>query len=299
MNTPSVVLITGASTGFGRTTAELLARRGHTVFATMRDPAGKNAPAAQSLQTLARAENLPLHDLPLDVTDEPSIQFAVDQALATAGRLDAVINNAGVGAIGATEAYTAEEFQALFNVNVFGVVRVNRAVLPAMRRQRHGLLIHVSSGAGRIAIPCMAAYCASKFALEAIADTYRFELAPFGIDSVLVEPGAHRTPILEKFAEPSDAARVAAYGPAAQYAQKIRDRFDLVAANPDSPGPEIVAQAFLDLIEMAPGTRPFRTVPTLGLQPVLADYNAMADQMRHNTAQRYNVPELLDLAKKQ
>ena len=135
----------------------------------------------------------------MDVTNDASVNHAVQQTLDRAGRIDVVINNAGIAAQGITEAYTVEQFQQLLllDVNLLGVARVNRAVLPAMRRQHTGLLIHVSSGIGRIVIPECAAYAASKFALEALADGYRFELAPLGIDSVIVEPGIHRTPILE------------------------------------------------------------------------------------------------------
>ena len=294
MNANQVILITGSSTGFGRDAAETLARRGYTVFATMRDPAGRNAMHSEALRRAAADEQWALHVVEMDVTQDASVDQCVREVLARAGRIDVVINNAGIGAIGVTEAYTVEQFQGLFDVNVFGVVRVNRAVLPAMRAQRSGLLIHVSSGAGRIAIPYMAAYCASKFALEAIADACRFELSPFGVDSVIVEPGAHKTPILEKFIQPDDAGRVADYGEA-QYAGRIRQRFDDVAGSTDAPGPEVVVDAFVQLIEMPAGTRPFRTVPTAGLQPVLGQYNAMALQIRENTAQRYNVGELLVL----
>lgn len=291
------IVITGAATGFGRAAAELLARRGYRVFATMRDPEGRNGRHREALEELAATEGVTLTVVEMDVTSDASVEAAAGAILGQAGAPDVVINNAGIGAIGVTEAYTAAEYQALFNVNVFGVVRVNRAFLPSMRAARRGLVIHVSSGAGRVAIPCMAAYCASKFALEALADTYRFELAPFGIEAVLVEPGAHRTPILENFAEPSDAARVAEYGEAGKYADIVRGRFAAVNDNPESPGPEIVAQAYLDLIEMPAGQRPFRTVPTEGLRPVLAACNELAESMRRNTAERYGVTELLQTAR--
>jgi NAD(P)-dependent dehydrogenase (short-subunit alcohol dehydrogenase family) len=164
----------------------------------MLDIKGRNAEHRESLEQLANREGLSLQVLELDVTDEGSVQDAVLAALRDVGQLDVVINNAGVAGIGVTEAFTPEQFQQMFDINFFGVVRVNRAVLPSMRRRRSGLLIHVSSGAGRVTIPAMAAYCASKFALEALADAYRFELSPFGIDSVVVEPGIYRTPIFDR-----------------------------------------------------------------------------------------------------
>jgi NAD(P)-dependent dehydrogenase (short-subunit alcohol dehydrogenase family) len=291
----TVVLITGASTGFGRSASETLGRRGYTVFATMRDAAGRNASSRDSLQALAKAEELRLEVLDMDVTQDASVNQAIEQALVRAGRIDVVINNAGIGALGLTEAYTVEQFQQVLDVNLFGAVRVNRSVLPAMRRKRSGLLIHVSSAAGRLALPCMAPYCASKFALEALADAYRFELSPFGIDSVVVEPGIHRTPILERLNEPNDLARVAEYGSAAEYARRVKSVFDAANNAPETPGVEDVVQSFVHLIETPPGERPFRTIPTVAIQPLLQPYNAAAAELRQAVAQIFNVTELLVL----
>ena len=182
--------------------------------------------------------------------------------------------------------------QKLFEVNVFGAARVNRAVLPAMRRQGSGLLIHVSSVAGRVVVPYLGIYCASKSALEALADSYRFELAPFGIDSVVVEPGIHRTPILENFQSPDDEARAAEYQPSGDYAARVKAVFDGANAAPETPGPEVVAEAVIRLAEMPAGTRPFRTVPTAAAAPLFEPYNLAAEQLRQNAAQMFNVTEL-------
>ena len=288
----SVVLITGASTGFGRDAAETLARRGHHVFATMRDVNGHNSEHRESLQRLASSENLPLHVLELDVTDETSVQNAVLRALEQAGQLDVVINNAGFAGLGVTEAYTPEQFQQIFDVNLYGVVRVNRAVLPSMRKQRSGLLIHVSSAAGRVVVPGLGAYCASKFALEALADAYRFELQPFGIESVLVEPGIYRTPIFDRLMQPADAERLLDYGRAGEYAERVLGVFQTALAAADAPGPEEVTQVFVRLVEMTPAQRPFRTVVSAPLVELLESYNATAEQLRPAVAQMFNVPEL-------
>src|SRR5215831_2787310 len=156
----STILITGASTGFGRDAAERLARRGHRVYATMRDVGNRNARNRAALEKVARDEDIDLHVLELDVTREESVQRAVEAALDDAGHIDVVINNAGFAGIGVSEAYTPEQFLQMFDVNLFGVVRVNRAVLPSMRARRSGLLIHISSGAGRVTVPALAAYCA-------------------------------------------------------------------------------------------------------------------------------------------
>ena len=153
-------------------------------------------------------------------------------------------------------------------------------------------MIHVSSVAGRAAVPGFAVYCASKFALEALADAYRFELSPFGIDSVLVEPGVHRTPILEKFLL-ADQNRVAAYGPTAEAIEKVKGIFEGASSAPDTPGPEPVAEAMVRLIETPAGERPFRTVPTAAMQSIVQPYNELAKTVRDAVAHQFNLPEEL------
>jgi NAD(P)-dependent dehydrogenase (short-subunit alcohol dehydrogenase family) len=290
-----VVLITGSSTGFGRATTELLGSHGYSVFATMRDSTGRNAQHREALESLASAEGLPIHVVEMDVTDDASVSAATGEILERAGRIDVVINNAGVAALGITEAYTPEKIQKLFDVNFFGVVRVNRAVLPAMRRQRSGLLIHLSSAAGRTVVAYFGIYCASKFALEALADSYRFELAPLGVDSVVVEPGIHRTPILDAFQAADDKARAAEYSPDGDFTSRVQAVFDAARSSPKTPGAAEVAEAMLRVIEMPAGTRPFRTIPTPAMAPLLEPYNTAAEQIRQNIAQAFNTAELTAL----
>jgi NAD(P)-dependent dehydrogenase (short-subunit alcohol dehydrogenase family) len=258
----------------------------------MRDTSGRNAEHRTTLERLANAEKLRLRVLELDVTSEESVQRAVDAALQEAGSIDVVINNAGYAGLGITEAFTPEQFQQMFDVNVMGIVRVNRAVLPAMRKQRGGLLIHISSGAGRVVVPAMGAYSASKFAVEAIADAYRYELLPFGIDSILVEPGIYRTPIFDRIASPADAERIASYGEAGGYADRVIGVFQSVISAPDAPGSEEVAEALVRLIEMEPAERPFRTVVSPPIRQLLEPYNAAAEALRPVVAQIFNVPDL-------
>jgi NAD(P)-dependent dehydrogenase (short-subunit alcohol dehydrogenase family) len=288
----AVVLITGASTGFGREAAERLARRGHRVVATMRDIDGRNRENREALEQFVQSQGVELQVLELDVTDDASVNSAVSAAVDRFGRLDVVINNAGFAAIGVTEAYTVEQYRQIFDVNVYGVVRVNRAVLPYMRRQKSGLLIHVSSAAGRVTVPAMGAYCASKFAVEAIADAYRFELLPFGIESVLVEPGIYRTPIFDKLMQPADVQRLAEYGDAAEYANRVLGVFQSAISAPDAPGGEEVADTFIRLVEMQAGSRPFRTVVSAPVEPLLTPFNQAAEGLRPIVAQIFNVPEL-------
>jgi NAD(P)-dependent dehydrogenase (short-subunit alcohol dehydrogenase family) len=172
MDSKQVVLVTGSSTGFGRLMVETLARRGHIVFATMRDPAGRNAANASEIRALAAKESLPLHILELDVTNDASVEQAVLASVEQAGRIDVAINNAGYVLVGLAEAVTTEQAQQIMDTNFFGSVRVNRAVLPYMRRQRSGLLLHISSGAGRVIFPSFGFYSATKFALEALAESF-------------------------------------------------------------------------------------------------------------------------------
>jgi NAD(P)-dependent dehydrogenase (short-subunit alcohol dehydrogenase family) len=293
----TATLITGCSTGFGRDAAERLARRGHTVFATMRDVNGRNRRHREALEALAARERLALAVLELDVTDDASVQQAVAAALDLVDGLDAVINNAGFGGVGVTEAYTPEQFHRMFDTNLYGVVRVNRAVLPHLRRRQRGLLVHVSSGAGRVTVPAMAAYCASKYALEALADAYRYELRPFGIESVLVEPGIYRTAIFDhdRLVAPADAERLADYGEQGDYARRVLGTFLEAIGAPDAPGSEEVAETLVRLVEMPPGTRPFRTVVSPPIQQLLEPYNAAAEELRPVVAQIFNVSELADV----
>ncbi len=253
MDFKQVVLITGSSTGFGRLMAETLARHGHTVFATMRDPAGRNATNAGEIRELAKKESLPVHVLEMDVTDDVSVQQAVRTAVEQAGRIDVAINNAGYGISGLMEATTTEQAQQIMNTNFFGCVRVNRAVLPYMRRQRGGLLLHISSGAGRLVIPGFGFYCATKFAMEALGEAYHYELAGQGIESSIVEPGAYQTAVFGNFAIAADKARTDTYGAANQIADKVGAALTSTAGNAQE-----VADAVLRIVETPAGQRELR-----------------------------------------
>jgi NAD(P)-dependent dehydrogenase (short-subunit alcohol dehydrogenase family) len=276
MNSKQVVLITGASTGFGRLFAETLARKGHTVFATMRDPGGRNAKNASEIRTLAEKESLPIHVLELDVTDDASVDTAVDAVVAKAGRIDVAINNAGYYLSGLEEAVTTEQAQRLMDVNFFGPVRVNRAVLPHMRRQRSGVLMHISSGAGRVVLPSMGLYCASKFALEALAEAYSYELAAQGIESVIVEPGQYETPIFGNTVTAADEARANTYGAVKEIPAKINAALSSTAGNAQE-----VADTVLRIIETPAGDKQLRYF--VGPQDFGVDQiNALSKQVQAN-----------------
>ena len=253
MDNKKVILITGCSTGFGRLFVETLSRNGHTVFATMRDTGGRNATNSSEIRDLAKRESLPLHVLEMDVSDEISVEQAVRTAVEHAGRIDIAINNAGYGLIGLAEASTIEQVQRIMDTNFFGAVRVNRAVLPYMRRQRNGLLLHISSGAGRVVIPSFGFYCASKFAMEALAEAYHYELAQQGIESSIVEPGAYQTPVFGNIVLASDTSRTETYGAANSIPGKINQLLTTSAANPQE-----VADAVLRIVETPRGQRKLR-----------------------------------------
>jgi NAD(P)-dependent dehydrogenase (short-subunit alcohol dehydrogenase family) len=253
MTSKQVVLITGASTGFGRLFAETLARKGYTVYATMRDLAGRNATNAAQIRTLAKKESLLLQVLELDVTNEDSVNLAVGTAVDEAGRIDVAINNAGYGLLGLAEAVTTEQAQKIMDTNFMGSVRVNRAVLPQMRRQGSGLLMYVSSGAGRLVIPAMSLYCASKFALEALAEAYHYELAAQGIDSVIIEPGAYQTAVFGNVVTASDEGRASMYGALRGLPAKMNGALSASGGNAQD-----VADAVLHIVETPAGQRQLR-----------------------------------------
>lgn len=265
MSDPKAVLITGAGSGFGRLTARALAAAGHTVFATLRDPEGRNAEAAADLRRLGGPAPGTIHTLELDVTDDGSVETAVARALELVDRIDVAVNNAGVGMSGFTEAFSAAEVRRLFEVNLFGVQRVNRAVLPSMREAGSGLLVHVSSIMGRLVIPFAGPYTATKWALEGLAESYRYELAGTGVEVTIVEPGAFVTGHAERISAPADERRSAAYGELTRRPERMWGRF-VELLEEASPDPARVAAAIHELIELPAGRRPLRVVvdPMLG-----------------------------------
>ena len=244
-------VVTGASSGFGRLTAQTLAADGWRVYATMRNAATKNSgPAAE----LTKAG---ISVVELDVTSDASVDAAAATILSEAGAVDVLVNNAGTGFFGIEEAFTPAAVEQQFATNVVGPLRVNRAFLPAMRERRSGLIVFVSSVVGRMIIPFGGVYTASKWALEALAETSSYELAPFDVDVAIVEPGAYATDIFGKVTGADDAARVTAYGDVAAYAAALTER---LAASAQERDPREVADAILRLAKAPGGTRPLRTV---------------------------------------
>ena len=268
------ILITGASAGFGRLTANTLLQKGHTVVGSMRGVNGKNQAVAEELQSAGA------HIVEIDVTSDDSVTQGVAAAIDKAGGLDVLVNNAGVGVVGLQETFTPEDWRKLFDINVFGVQRMNRAVLPHLREKNSGLLVHVSSLLGRMTIPFYGPYNASKWALEAMAENYRTELSGFGVDSCLVEPGGFPTTFMDNLVKPSDSSRDDGYGELAQAPAGFLAGFEqALAANP-AQDPQNVADAIADLIDTPAGQRQFRTiVDKMGMGDHLVGYNDQLEQI--------------------
>jgi NAD(P)-dependent dehydrogenase (short-subunit alcohol dehydrogenase family) len=290
MNSEKTVLITGASTGFGRLIAETLARKSYRVFATMRGVQGKNARAARELHELAEKEAFWIRVVELDVTNDESVERAVSAAIDAAGCIDVLVNNAGYGVMGVTEAITLEQAQRIMDTNFFGAVRMNRAVLPYMRRQRSGLLMHISSGAGRLVVPTMGFYCASKFALEALAETYHYELAAQGIDSVIVQPGAYPTAVIDNIERAADIPRTDTYGEVNGIADRILGLLGGSKSNPQE-----VADAVLRIIETPAGERQLRyrvAASGLGVQEI----NDLSERVQRQVLEAFGIAKLTRFA---
>lgn len=234
MEEKPVVLITGCSTGIGFETALLLVKKGYRVFATLRNPQKSGA-------LKDAAKSLSLEILTLDVDKPASVKTAVSTILKKAGRIDVLVNNAGWGAFGAMEEFSDAEIRAQYETNVFGLLRVTREVLPAMRRQKSGRIIHIGSLVGKMTFAGIGLYCSSKYAVEAVTESLRMEVKPFNIEVAVVEPGTIRTP----FKVNRRKARVFQEGKSAY--QKTLENILYFGNNPSpsAPGPEKVAAAVL------------------------------------------------------
>lgn len=254
------VLITGSSSGFGRITAEVLAESGHHVFATMRNIDTKNAEAARGMAQWGEEKGHAVTVSEMDVTSETSVRSAVDEILSSEGHIDVVVNNAGVGTCGLLETFTIKQTQALFDVNTFGPMRVNRAVLPSMRKRKSGLLLHITSAAGRLYFPTLSIYSATKYALEALSESYAEELATFNIDSVSIEPGAFPTNMGPNALLPDDTDRLEGYGEVAELPDRLNAFFGRVMSGSELPDPREVANTIRTIIDTPSGDRPIRVV---------------------------------------
>jgi NAD(P)-dependent dehydrogenase (short-subunit alcohol dehydrogenase family) len=234
-----VAVVTGSSSGIGYETSLILARNGFLTYATMR-----NLNKSESIKLIATKENLPIHVKQLDVTDDMSVKNAVQAISSETGRIDILVNNAGYGLNGAFEDLALDEIKTQYETNVFGLIRTTQAVLPIMRRQRSGTIVNISSGAGRFGFPSGSAYVSTKFAVEGLSESMSYELEPFGIKVVIVEPGVIRTNfgnglvVAKKSQDPNS--------PYLQIVQKMATGFEEMMKNASSP--DLVAKVVLNAV---------------------------------------------------
>ena len=295
----SIILVTGASSGFGQMIARDLARAGHSVYASMRGTGGKNAAAVAASAAYAAEHRIDLRTIELDVQDEPSIAAATAAILAEHGRIDVVVHNAGHMVWGPGEAFTPEQLAELYDINVLGTQRVNRAILPPMRAAGSGLLIWISSSsvAGGVP-PLLGPYFAAKAAMDALAVCYAKELAPLGIETSIVVPGAFTTGT-NHFAHagaPADAAVTAAYADA--YAPGFADAMKaaLAATVPDDADPGAVGRAVADLVATPARARPLRVHVDPASDGAAVSF-AVIDRLREEFLHRIGHADLLHPAR--
>ncbi len=256
-----IILITGASSGFGRLTAEALAKAGHTVYASMRNTTSRNAAVVEQMAALAKSNGVDLRSIEMDVQSQDSIDAAVATIIAEHGHIDVLVHNAGHMVFGPAEAFTPEQYAQLYDVNVLSTQRVNRAVLPHLRQQRQGLLVWVSSSsvAGGTP-PYLAPYFGAKAAMDAIAIQYARELSRWGIETSIIVPGAFTrgTNHFAHSGQPADEARVAEYeaGPYAGFGEQVQKAFAEIV--PPDANANLVAEAIVNVVDAPCGKRPFR-----------------------------------------
>ena len=290
-----VILITGASSGFGALTARHLAEAGHTVYATMRETSGRNTKQVEAARKFAEEKKVDLRTTELDVSSQDSADHAVADILREAGPLDVIIHNAGHMVFGAAEAFTPEQLAELYDVNVLSTQRVNRAALPTLRKQGRGLVIWVGSSSTRGGTPpFLAPYFAAKAGMDAMAVSYAGELARWNIETTIIVPGAltSGTNHFANAGKPSDGVRLNEYasGPTAALAEEIMQGFARTAA-PDADVTE-VARAIVRVVVMPFGKRPFRVhidPANDGAEAV----NAVADRVRAELLRNMGLSDLL------
>lgn len=241
MQNEKVALITGSSSGIGLETAVMLSNAGFKTYSSMR-----NLGKSKNIREIANKDNLPLHVIQLDVSDDGSVSDAITKIVTAEKRIDVLVNNAGYGLFGSVEDMSMEEIKAQFETNFFGVVRVTQQVLPVMRKQRSGKIVNVSSVGGRIGLPVLSAYHSTKFALEGLSESIAFELEPFGIRVIIIEPGVIRTNIIN-----SSISAKKGQDPKSPYfslTQNLDKSFKTMMASPTSLHPQEVAKVILEAV---------------------------------------------------
>jgi NAD(P)-dependent dehydrogenase (short-subunit alcohol dehydrogenase family) len=291
-----IILITGAGSGFGRATAIELAQAGHIVYASMRrdDLEGHSKERWTSMRSIASEERLDLRPLELDVQEEASCRAAVDRIVADEGRVDVAMNNAAMMMHGLTEAFRPEQVSRILDLNAVSWLRVNRAVLPVMRRAGRGLLVYIGSGINRLPDPFTGPYAASKAAGDVLAEVMALETARYGIETVIVQPGAYTsgTDHFKHAVGPLDNEVVRQYRKLEGLSDQLTDRLD--GANLPGRRKDVgeIAEAIRDLIAMAPGARPKRIdIDPQGRE--VGKINDLTAQLQRDFFGRMGVADLL------
>lgn len=290
-----VIVITGASSGFGALAARALAKAGHTVYASMRETEGRNKAQVEAVQAFSRENGVDLKTVELDVTSDASVEAGIVKVLEQEGHIDTVIHNAGHMSFGPAEAFTPAQYAELFDINVLSTQRVNRAALPYLRRQGKGLVVWVSSSSTRGGTPpYLAPYFAAKAAMDSLAVSYASELSRWGIETAIIVPGAF-TKGTNHFAHsgsPADKERAVEYddGPYKGIPEKALQ--GLAALEPTDADAASVATAIVDVVSMPFGTRPFRTHidPSEDGAEIV---NGVADRVRAELFRRIGLDDLL------
>ena len=281
------IIITGSSNGFGLKAAKDFADKGNKVYATMRNPNGKNANAKADLES--HSTNIKVVDM--DVTNEASVKEAMATILAEAGSVDVLINNAGIMYLGITEAFSVEQAKFQMETNYFGAIRVMQAILPSMRKAGSGLIINTSSLVGRMSPPFFGTYTATKHALEGYSQALRYEVSPFGVDIVLVEPGPFGTGLLASGQAPAHNEVLETYGELAGVPTAMGENFAQMLQSEDAPDPQWVVDAYLKLAEMPFGKRPTRTV--VGITWGVDEINQLTQPIQDRVLQEMQLESVL------
>ena len=294
----NVIIITGASSGFGSLTSHALARAGHTVYAGMRETRGRNVPQVEEADRFSKDHGVDLRTVEMDVSNQPSVDAAVTAIIEQQGRIDVLIHNAGHMVFGPAEAFTPEQLAELYDINVLSTQRVNRAVLPYLRKQRKGLVLWVSSSSSAGGTPpYLAPYFASKAGMDAMAVVYARELVRWGVETTIVVPGAFTggTNHFAHSGRPADTAVVAEYeaGPYKGFADDVMKGFASIV--PPDADASAVAEAIVKIVDTPFGKRPFRVHvdPTEDGAEVT---NMVMDRVRAELLRRIGLGDLLQVS---
>ena len=281
------VIITGSSSGFGLKAAKDFADKGNKVFATMRNPNEKNASAKADLEN--HSANIKVVDM--DVTNDASVKEAMENILAEAGNIDILINNAGVMYLGITEAFSVAQAHEQMETNYYGAIRTIQAVLPSMRKAGSGLIINTSSLVGRMSPPFFGTYTATKHALEGYSQALRYEVSPFGVDIVMVEPGPFGTGLLASGQAPANSEVLETYGQLAGVPSAMGESFAQMLSSEGAPDPQWVVDAYLKLAETPFGSRPTRTV--VGITWGVDEINALTQPIQDRVLKEMQLETVL------